>query len=353
MKLNSRYTTIVDIKEINLGQNRAQEGNLVVAEAMENVPFKIARIFFIKPSGIDIERGNHAHRTLSQFLVCVSGKVEVTVDDSWSKKTYTLSDPSKGLLIPPDIFCKQKYLTGDAILLVLCDKPFSEKDYIRDYTQFKNHIQRKTEILKTDVIRLNLGCGGRPLTGYINVDMDSLEQIRERYPNRKYDESIVVVDYDLFNLPFPDNSVEEIRSEALIEHLPFIEESKFFKEVTRVLKPGGTLYLTTVDFEKACELWLKADDNWQDFYRDDKEAIFEEHWFGTYSYKADNRWGYMAATFYGSQNGEGQFHTNCFSEAKFRAICNKLNLTVEKIEKFQWQGDRDHMIALTAVKPLS
>ena len=31
-------------------------------------------------------------------------------------------------------------------------------------------------------IRLNLGCGGRPLPGYINVDLDSLEALRGRYP---------------------------------------------------------------------------------------------------------------------------------------------------------------------------
>ena len=353
MKLNSRHISVNDVKEINLGQNNAPEGLLVVAQAMEHIPFKIERMFVVKPSSLGIERGNHAHKSLTQFLVCVSGEIKITVEDATSKKTYTLNNPSKGLLVPPDIFCTQKYITNDAVLMVLCDKVFSESDYIRDYNDFLTYVNKKANILESKHIKLNLGCGGRPLLDYINVDMDSLEQIRQRYPNRKYDDSIVVVDYDLFNLPFDDNSVDEIRSEALIEHLPFVAEPKFFKEVTRVLKPGGSLYLTTVDFEKACERWLKADDNWLDFYRDDNEAILNEHWFGTYSYKANNRWGYLTATFYGSQNGAGQFHTNCYSESKFRAICKMLNLTVDKIEKFQWQGDRDHMIALTAIKPLN
>ena len=201
-----------------------------------------------------------------------------------------------------------------------------------------------------DQIRLNIGCGGRPLQGYINIDMDTLDQIRVRYPNQTFDDDLVVKQFDIFNLPYAENSVDEVKAEGLIEHLSFIEEKKFFNEVTRVLKPGGVLCLVTVDFEKVARQWLDADDDWQDFYRIDDEAILSQHWFGTYSYKSNNRWGYLTATLYGSQNGKGQFHTNCYSEAKLRAICKLLKLKVDSIDKFQWKGDRDHMLGLRAVK---
>jgi predicted SAM-dependent methyltransferase len=199
-------------------------------------------------------------------------------------------------------------------------------------------------------IRLNLGCGGRPLHGYINVDMDTLEQIRARYPNQQFDDDLVVVQHDIFNLPYADAAVAEIRSEGLIEHIPFIDEPRFFHEVVRVLKPGGKVYLSTVDFEMAVKQWLAADDDWKDFYRNDPEAILNQHWFGTYTYSPTNRWGYLTATLYGSQNGAGQFHTNCYSEAKLRAICRKLGLDGVSIDRFQWKGDRDYMLGLTATK---
>ena len=206
-------------------------------------------------------------------------------------------------------------------------------------------------IQSENTLKLNLGCGGRPLSGFVNVDMDTLEQIRHRYPNQHFEDDLVVKQFDIFDLPYPDNSVDEVRSEGLIEHLPFIDEPRFFHEVVRVLRPGGILYISTVDFEMAAKQWLAAEDDWKDFYRSDPEAILSQHWFGTHTYQPHNRWGYLTATFYGSQNGLGQFHTNCYSEAKLRAVCKKLNLSVVSVEKFQWKGDRDHMLGLTATKP--
>jgi SAM-dependent methyltransferase len=199
-------------------------------------------------------------------------------------------------------------------------------------------------------IRLNLGCGGRPLAGYINVDRDSLDQIRARYPGRAFDDGLVVENHDIFNLPFAADSVDEVRADSLIEHLAFVDEPRFFLEVVRVLRPGGLLSLTTVDFEAVARQWLAAKDDWKDFYRTDDEAILSQHWFGTYSYGVENRWGYLTATIFGSQNGPGQFHTNCYSEAKLRAICRRLHLEVETVDRFQWHGDRDHMLALSARK---
>jgi hypothetical protein len=77
-------------------------------------------------------------------------------------------------------------------------------------------------MLNDTTIRLNLGCGGRPLKNYINVDMDTLEDMRLRYPNQDFNDSLTIKQYDLFNLPFEDSSVDEVRADGLIEHLPFI-----------------------------------------------------------------------------------------------------------------------------------
>jgi predicted SAM-dependent methyltransferase len=198
--------------------------------------------------------------------------------------------------------------------------------------------------------RLNLGCGGRPLPGYLNVDADSLAELRARYPQSEFPVDLVVYNFDIFSLPFADDSVAEVRADSLIEHLGFIEERKFFYEVKRVLRPGGLFRFSTPDFEDAVRLWLAAKDEWKDFYRNDAEAIANNHWFGQYSYGTENRWGYLMAMIFGSQHGAGQFHKNCYTVPKIRAILTQLDFVDVTTSHYRWKGDRDLMIAVQSRK---
>ena len=204
--------------------------------------------------------------------------------------------------------------------------------------------------MKGKNIRLNIGCGGRPLLEYINIDSDSLEKMKARYPAQNFPEGIQIFNYDIFNLPYADNSVSEIRADSLIEHLSFEEESLFFTEIKRVIKKGGIVNIATTDFEEIAKIWLKAKDEWKEFFRNDPEAIRKEHWFGQYSYSTKNRWGYLSAMIFGSQNGEGQFHKNCYTEGKLRAIMNYMGFINIEISRFRWKGDRDPMLRVIAMK---
>ena len=198
-------------------------------------------------------------------------------------------------------------------------------------------------------IKLNLGCGGRPLKGYVNVDMDSAEQLSARYPGTDFS-AFEIKAHDIFALPYKDGTVDEVRADSLVEHLPFRDEPRFFHEVKRVLKKGGFLYFETPDFEETVREWLKAKDDWKEFYRDDPEAIEKQHWFGNYSYSRENRWGYLMAMIFGSQNGAGQFHTNAYTEGKIRAMLKHLGFEVESLERNRWKGDRDLMLIVRARK---
>jgi len=199
-------------------------------------------------------------------------------------------------------------------------------------------------------IRVNIGCGGRPLAGYVNVDMDDLETLRKRYPATHFPDDTILVNYDIFNLPYEDGTVAEIRADGLLEHLSFVEEPKFFFEVKRVLCKGGRFQFSVPDFEEVCRLWLAAKDDWKDFFRTDAEAIAQQHWFGTNTYAMENRWGYITAVIYGPQYGEGQFHKNCYTEGKIRAICARLGFEVDKMDRLLWKGDRDLQLHVEAVK---
>ena len=197
-------------------------------------------------------------------------------------------------------------------------------------------------------VKLNLGCGGRPLPGYINIDKDTFEQLKTRYPGGVFPENVDIFQYDIFDLPYPDGSVDEVRTDSLIEHLSFIEEPKFFREVKRVLKVGGVFDFSTTDFEKIVEIWAAAKDDWKAFFRTDDEAIRNAHWFGQYSFKLDNRWGYLTAVLYGPQNSEGQFHKNCYTIPKIRAILKHLQFEELEMEEYMWKGGCVPMIRFRA-----
>ena len=123
------------VKLIKLPYLKENNGDLVVVEG-EIIPFSIKRVFNVRQQKGDI-RGRHAHRHCSQLLICTNGAVEVKCDDSRSTEIYLLDKPNFGLFIPPGIWADQKYIENNTILTVLCNRPFEEADYLRNYEDFK------------------------------------------------------------------------------------------------------------------------------------------------------------------------------------------------------------------------
>ena len=122
------------VKLIELSYLKENNGDLVVVEG-EIIPFSIKRVFNVRQQKGDI-RGRHTHRHCSQLLICTNGAVEVKCDDSRATEIYVLDKPNFGLFIPPGIWADQKYIENNTILTVLCDRPFEEADYLRNYEDF-------------------------------------------------------------------------------------------------------------------------------------------------------------------------------------------------------------------------
>jgi dTDP-4-dehydrorhamnose 3,5-epimerase-like enzyme len=127
--------TIHHIKMIELPFDLADNGDLVVMEAFKHVPFAIARVFVVRGWELAV-RGQHAHKACSQFLTCPYGSVDIICKDGDNVVKYNLNHPNVGLLIPPSIWAQQNYLTDNAVLTVLCDRPYEPGDYIRNYDEY-------------------------------------------------------------------------------------------------------------------------------------------------------------------------------------------------------------------------
>jgi radical SAM superfamily enzyme YgiQ (UPF0313 family)/SAM-dependent methyltransferase len=92
-----------------------------------------------------------------------------------------------------------------------------------------------TESCQTGM-KLHLGCGTTKLDGYINIDI---------VPTPAAD-----LTADIQHLPFRDGAVDEIRLDAVFEHLYRQERAGALLEWFRVLRPGGKLILNRIpDFD--------------------------------------------------------------------------------------------------------
>ena len=130
-------TTVRDVKHINIPEQSDERGSLFFFENKNIIPFEIKRIFLVN-GNLNSLRGNHAHKECIQFMVCLSGSIELEYNDSKEKKSILLKSPKTGLLIPKMIWCRQKYLRENSSLLVLCSDLYDNKDYIRNYKEFLN-----------------------------------------------------------------------------------------------------------------------------------------------------------------------------------------------------------------------
>ncbi|MCO6357713.1 sugar 3,4-ketoisomerase [Roseivirga pacifica] len=111
-------------------------GHLNYLEELKDVPFEVKRVYWLHNVPEQQTRGGHAHKTGEQVIVCLQGTVEVVLESKQGETfTYTLSDPEKGLYIPP-MWWGRMLFKDKAMLLGLASDEFSETDYIRDKAQF-------------------------------------------------------------------------------------------------------------------------------------------------------------------------------------------------------------------------
>ncbi len=116
-------------------------GSLIAIESNKDIPFDINRVYYIFDTKPRVVRGHHAHKTLEQMLICVSGSCTIVLDDGENRNEVALSEPSSGLYIGPNIWHEMKDFSEGAVLLVLASDFYNENDYIRNYDEFMNYIR--------------------------------------------------------------------------------------------------------------------------------------------------------------------------------------------------------------------
>ena len=144
--------------------------------------------------------------------------------------------------------------------------------------------------IKSDRLRLNLGCGNIPLAGYLNVDRRSLPGVD------------IVAEVD--ELPFELEEVDKIFSAHLLEHFPKEQlRRELLPYFFNLLKEGGEFHAVVPD----------------------AEAMIREYSSGHYSYDD------MREVLYGAQDYDGDFHFNMFTPLELNNLLVEagfINVTV-------------------------
>lgn len=144
---NKSQSNIKNAQLINIPVISDLRGDLSFAQINNHLPFTPKRYFIVYNVQSKEIRGEHAHKKLSQFLVCIVGSCSVMLDDGLNnREEYLLDNPGLGLLIPPMVWGVQYKYSQDAVLLVLASETYDESDYIRDYDQFIAEIQTKVNL---------------------------------------------------------------------------------------------------------------------------------------------------------------------------------------------------------------
>lgn len=130
------------IQKLKFRENGDERGQLVVVEGLKDIPFQIARIFYIYGADRDTIRGCHANRKTEFVLINVCGSSKVMVSNGREKEEFHLDAPYSGVYLPKMTWKEMYDFSPDSVLLCLASEPYDPEEYIRDYDAYMEEVQK-------------------------------------------------------------------------------------------------------------------------------------------------------------------------------------------------------------------
>lgn len=115
-----------------------RRGNLSLITARREVPFNMARAYWIYDVPGGEVRGGHAYRKGQELIVALSGSFEVeTVTADGIRSVFPLNRSYYGVYVPPATWRELRNFSTNSLALVIASTPYDEADYIRDRAEFE------------------------------------------------------------------------------------------------------------------------------------------------------------------------------------------------------------------------
>jgi hypothetical protein len=130
---------------IDLPRIEDPRGNLSVIENSRQIPFDIKRVYYLYDVPGGATRAGHAHKTLHQFLIAMSGSFDVTLGDGRDRRRFHLNRSYFGLYVPPMIWRDIDNFSSGSVCMALASDFYSEDDYYRDHDEFLRAVSALSE----------------------------------------------------------------------------------------------------------------------------------------------------------------------------------------------------------------
>jgi len=124
-----------------------KRGNLSFIEEFNQIPFSIARSYWIYDVPGGEIRGGHAYRENEEFIVALSGSFDILIDNGEEVQRFHLNRSYYGLYIPKGLWRLMENFSTNSLALVLASTPYTPEDYIYNYTEFKKTYDKETNSL--------------------------------------------------------------------------------------------------------------------------------------------------------------------------------------------------------------
>lgn len=123
---------------ITLQRDASTAGNLVVMQAMADIPFAIRRVYFVHGIPEWAVRGGHAHKRCHEVVVAAEGAMTVTLEaQNGSQQRFRLADTTTGLYVPPLYWRTVANYRPASLCLVLASEDYDPAEYLRDRDEFR------------------------------------------------------------------------------------------------------------------------------------------------------------------------------------------------------------------------
>ena len=111
-------------------------GNLSYIEKDNHIPFAIKQTSWIYNVPGDIEKKGYAFKNRENFIIPLSGSLEVVINNGQEKKTFHLNAANKGLYIPAGFWQQMKNFSTNAMIMILGSTKDSEEGPLEEYEEF-------------------------------------------------------------------------------------------------------------------------------------------------------------------------------------------------------------------------